>query len=160
MGWWADGHVWPDRAVRIHSPATIKSLLKKGLLEGNGRGEKIALEGWDGISTMQPPIPILWISDRGRKLIDKIKEETGLFFDKENYELIEPEIEDDDPDGFCVGRFATAREAALAYDRAMILLHGDNVDTNFPPGESEHVVLSDEVMRQINALKAGRGRVQ
>jgi hypothetical protein len=83
-----------------------------------------------------------------------------LFFDKENYELIEPETEDNEADGLIVGHFATEREAALAYDRAMILLHGDDTDTNFPPEESEHVVLSDEVMRQINALKAGRGRLQ
>ena len=38
MGWWADGHVWPNGVVRIHSPVTIKSLLKKGLLEGNAGG--------------------------------------------------------------------------------------------------------------------------
>ena len=35
MGWWADGHVFPDGVVRIHLPATIKSLLKLGLLVGN-----------------------------------------------------------------------------------------------------------------------------
>jgi hypothetical protein len=65
MGWWADGHVRPDGIVRIHSPATIKSLVKKGLLEGNSRGEKMALEDWDGISTMEPPIPMLWTSAKG-----------------------------------------------------------------------------------------------
>jgi hypothetical protein len=45
-------------------------------------------------------------------------------------------------------------------DRAVILLHGEDAETNFPPEESSHVVLADEVMRQINALKAGRGRLQ
>ena len=34
-GGWADGHVFPDGVVRIHLPATIKSLLKLGLLVGN-----------------------------------------------------------------------------------------------------------------------------
>jgi hypothetical protein len=65
-------------------------------------------------------------------------------------------------DGFFIewGPFPTAREAALACDRAMILLYGDDADTNFPPAESEDVVLPDEVMRQINAAKAGRGRIQ
>jgi hypothetical protein len=41
-GWWADGHVWADGVYRIHSPATVKSLLKKGLLEGNARGATLA----------------------------------------------------------------------------------------------------------------------
>jgi hypothetical protein len=58
-----------------------------------------------------------------------------------------------------LGHFGTELEAALAYDRAAILIYGDDAETNFPPEESEHVVLSDEVMRQINALKGGRGRL-
>jgi hypothetical protein len=161
MGWWADGHVWPDGVVRIHSAATIRSLLKNGLLEGNGRGKKIAFVGWDGISTMETPIPMLWTSPKGKKLLEKITNETGLVFDKENYQLVEPAIdEDDEADGLALGHFATEREAALADDRAAILLYGGDAETNFPPEESEHVVLSDEVMRQINALKAGRGRPQ
>jgi hypothetical protein len=44
MGSWADGHVFPDGVVSIHSPATIKSLLKSGLLEGNVGGEFAWLE--------------------------------------------------------------------------------------------------------------------
>jgi hypothetical protein len=43
---------------------------------------------------------------------------------------------------------------------AAILLYGDKAETDFPPEESEYVVLPEEVMRQINALKAGRGRLQ
>jgi hypothetical protein len=97
---------------------------------------------------------------KGRKLLDKISEETGLFFDKENYELIEPETEENEADGLVLGHFATEREAALAYDRAMILLYGHQAETNFPPEESEHVTLPVEVTRQINALKVGRGRLQ
>jgi hypothetical protein len=162
MGWWADRHVFADGVTRIHSRATVKSLVKKRLLDGNPRGEAIALGGWDGKSTMEPPVPMLWTSEKGRRLLDKIEKETGLFFDKENYELIAPETEEADAeaDGITMGHFATEREAALAYDRAAILLYGEAAETNFPPEESEHVVLSDEVMRQINALKAGRGRLQ
>ena len=31
---------------------------------------------------------MLWTSAKGSRLLDKINEETGLVFDKENYELI------------------------------------------------------------------------
>jgi hypothetical protein len=63
-------------------------------------------------------------------------------------------------EGRALGHFATEREAALAYDRAMILLYGHQAETNFPPEESEHVTLPVEVTRQITALKVGRGRLQ
>jgi len=56
-----------------------------------------------------------------------------------------------------LGYYATELEAALAYDRAAILIYGDAADTNFAPKQSEHVVLPDGVMRQIKALKAGGG---
>jgi hypothetical protein len=160
MGWWADGHVWADGVDRIHSPATVKSLLKKGLLEGNARGENIASEGRDGKSTMEPPIPKLWTSAKGKKLLDKITSETGIVFDRENYQLVEPGTDDEPADGIGLGCFETEREAALAYDRAAVLIYGDEAETNFPPEESEHVVFPDEIMRRINALKAGRGRLQ
>jgi hypothetical protein len=160
MGWWADEHVFADGVVRIHSPATIKSLLKKGLLKGNGRGVEIAIEGHDGRSTLELPIPWLWITAKGRKLLAKITSETGIVFDRENYELVEPGTEDEAGDGIALGHFATEREAALAQDRAAILIYGEEAETNFPPEESEHIVFPDEVMRQINALKAGRGRLQ
>src|SRR6476660_7321285 len=81
MGWWADGHVFPDGVVRIHSPATIKSLLKLGLLEGNAGGEALGLGKPGRID--EPQIAMLWTSAKGRKLLDKINKETGLGFDKE-----------------------------------------------------------------------------
>jgi hypothetical protein len=92
MGWWADR---ADGLAGIHSPATVKSLLKKGLLEGNARGENIASGGWDGKSTMEPPIPELWTSAKGKKLIDKITSETGILFDRESYHLVEPGTHDE-----------------------------------------------------------------
>jgi len=61
MGWWADRHVFPDGVVRTHSPATMKSLLKLGLLEGNVGGEALGLG-----RIVEPPIPMLWISAKGR----------------------------------------------------------------------------------------------
>jgi hypothetical protein len=95
MGWWADGHVFADGATKIHSPATVKSLLKKGLLEGNTRGENIALGGWDGKSTMEPPIPKVWASAKGQALLDEITSDTGIVFDRENYQLVEPRTHDE-----------------------------------------------------------------
>jgi hypothetical protein len=66
---------------------------------------------------------MLWISAKGRKLLDKIAEETDLAFDKENYELIEPETEENEAEVLDLGYFATGREAALAYDRAATPRH-------------------------------------
>jgi hypothetical protein len=153
MGWWAHGHHWREgEGVGIHSPATVKSLVKMGLLDGNARGKKIALEGLDGKSTMKSPIPRLWASEKGRKVLEEFNEASGLAFDKEHYRLVESEP----ADGINLGYFDTEREAALAYDRAAILMFGDDAITNFPPEESEDVVFSDEIMRRINAAKAGR----
>src|SRR5262249_37872143 len=91
MGWWVDRYECVYGLHRVHS-ATVKSLLKRGLLEGNARGENIALGGWDGKSTMEPPI--LWTSAKGKKLLDKITRGLASYSrilivsEKEHYRII------------------------------------------------------------------------
>jgi hypothetical protein len=113
MGWWAEGYNWPDHIVRIHSPRTIKALLKWGLLEGNGCGEELAVGDLPPTATQQTPA--LWTSEKGRTLLNTITTENGLVFDNDGYRVIVPEPEEE-TDGIVLGDFATEREAALAYE--------------------------------------------
>jgi hypothetical protein len=50
---------------------------------------------------------------------------------------------------------ASEIEAALAYDRAAIMIHGDAADLNFEPEASAHVTFPPEIMRRIEAAKRG-----
>ncbi len=125
-----------------------------GLLDGNDRGKKIAREGWDGKSTMEAPIPKLWTSEKGQRLLEDFTEGSGWVFDKANYRLVQSAA-GVVVSGINLGFFDTEREAALAYDRAAILILGDAAETNYPPEESEHLTFPVEIMRKINALKAG-----
>jgi hypothetical protein len=65
----------------------------------------------------------------------------------------------DHPDVVVLGDFAVEPDAALVYDRTAMLTHAENADSDFPREESEQIDSSDEIMRQLNALK-GRGRLQ
>jgi hypothetical protein len=60
---------------------------------------------------------------------------------------------------FNLGYFDTPEEAALAYDRAMLIINPDipREELNFDPDESEHVTFSPEVLRQIHAIRDGKG---
>lgn len=54
-----------------------------------------------------------------------------------------------------LGVFDSEMEAALAYDRAAVLIYGDEADLNFPPEKSAHVTFPQEIMRKIEAAKRG-----
>jgi hypothetical protein len=55
-----------------------------------------------------------------------------------------------------LGEFDSQLEAALAYDRAAILIFGDEADLNFPPEKSAHITFPREIMRKIEAAKRGK----
>jgi hypothetical protein len=66
-----------------------------------------------------------------------------------------------DDDGFFLGEFDSERQAALAYDRAMLIVDPDTPreDLNFDPDESEHVTFPPETLRQLHAMRDGNGRI-
>ena len=82
MGWCAGpGYQGPDNYVpdRTHQ-FVIKSLLKRGLLEGNSCGERAGLR--ELVSSINTKRLLLWISAKGRTLLGKIAIETGFVFDE------------------------------------------------------------------------------
>jgi len=62
---------------------------------------------------------------------------------------------DDDSFNIDLGEFDSEMEAALAYDRAAVLIYGDEADLNFPSEESEYVAFPSDIMRKIEAAKRG-----
>ena len=70
-----------------------------------------------------------------------------------------PGDEGEDGGLFTLGYYATEREAALAYDRAMLIINPGigRDELNFDPVESENVTFPPEVLRQILAVRDGRG---
>jgi len=126
MGWWAGGSEWHDIVVRTHQQFLIRPLLKRGLLEGNSRGEKVVMTGRYNTSTTKET-PMLWISAKGKTLLDKITIETGLVFDEVNYQLIEPG-QKEETDGIDLGNCYSERKPTAAYDRAISLLNEDEAE--------------------------------
>jgi hypothetical protein len=124
LGWRAVGYECPDKYPRIHSPFAIRSLLKRGLLEGNARGEKAGLRYWRHASTGNC---LLWISAKGRTLLSKIAIETGLVFDEVNYQLIRPG-EKVETDGIDLGNCYSERKPTAVYDRAIGLVNEDEAE--------------------------------
>ena len=161
-GWVPDGYRSYHRRAR-HAPSTIKSLLRRGWLEGNSWGVKEAMG--DADETYPEETPMLWISAKGKALLDEITMETGWVFDKGNYRLIRNRAEyrfiqakggeekDVERDSIELGTFDHEWEAVGACDQAAILLYGDEAQTHSPRWAHEDRFLSNEVIRQISALK-------
>lgn len=77
MGWYPHKHPrWDLTGVmRITSPATIRSLYRKGLLDGT-RGD-----GIQSYNFAHGSIPELWTNERGIDLLEAIHHDTGIFYD-------------------------------------------------------------------------------
>jgi len=82
MGWGCDTGVGP---VQIHSPATIKSLWKRGLLDANFNDPRAVgpfrearhVENLDGLRYPHSPevsVLMVWTSELGRKALDDIQQ--------------------------------------------------------------------------------------
>jgi hypothetical protein len=151
---------------RRHAPSTIKSLLRRGWLEGNSYAVKVAMGDED--ETYTEGKPKLWISAKGKTLLEEITMETGWVFDKANYHLIRNrdeyrsiqakgrgEEKDVEKDSIELGTFDHVGEAARACDQAAILLYGDDAQTHihYHHEQPRPAILCDEVIRQISALK-------
>jgi hypothetical protein len=107
----------------------------------------------------------LWLSAKGKTLLEEIAIETGWVFDEANYSLTrnraeyrsiqaqEGEEKDGERDSIDLGTFDDWFEAAYACDQATILLHGEDAQTYFDGWLPKAAILSDEVIRQISALK-------
>jgi hypothetical protein len=146
-----------------HAPSTIKSLLRRGWLEGTSYGVKWALEHEYKISPEEKRK--LWVSAKGKTLLEEIAIETGWVFDKDNYDLIRNRAEyrsiqakgeeemDVEKDSIDLGTFDHLWEAAGACEQAAILLYGEDAKIYFDGRPRSAAVLSDEVIRQISALK-------
>ena len=154
MAWLAEGYNRADRSTRVRSRAIIKSLVEAGLLEGNGRGEQVALAGPDEGSN---PIPMLWASAKGKKLLAEIAE-TGfeLVLDDDTPRLVlhTPEGE---MDGIGLEEFDGGIEIGLAHDRVLLLLPRVAAANLPPEDESERVILHDKVVGQNSGLAHDRG---
>lgn len=154
-GWVADIPEPPRR----HASSTIKPLVRRDWLEGNSWGVKEAM----GDETYPHGMAKLWISGKGKTLLKEITIESGWVFDEANYEVIRNRAEyrsiqakgdeemDVEKDIIELGTFDDCCEAAHACDQAAILLHGEDAQTYLPHWLV--AVLSDEVIRQITALK-------
>jgi hypothetical protein len=162
-GWLAD----IPRPPRAHAPSTIKSLLRRGWLEGNSWGVKEAMG--DGDDTCPEDTPKLWISAKGKTLIEEIAIESGWVFDpkcenpthpglirnRAEYRSIQAKGEEEmdvEKDSIDLGTFDDWCKASLACDQAAILLYGDDAQT-YSSYRLPKKILTDDVIRQISALK-------
>jgi hypothetical protein len=123
--WLADFPCPPRR----HAPSTIKSLVKRGLLEGDSYAVNVAL----GDEDQTYKKATLWISAKGKTLLEEIAAESGWVFDADNYRLIrnrteyrsieakerEGEQKDVERDSIDLGTFDYLSEAARACDQAL-----------------------------------------
>jgi hypothetical protein len=59
----------------------------------------------------------------------------------------------DDSFNLSLGFFDSEEEADLAWDRAMIIVYGDEAETKFSPEFSAHITFSPEIMRVLKSAR-------
>ena len=112
---------------------------------------------WQVRTKDRNPIPMLWASAKGKKLLAEIAE-TG-------FELV---LDDDTPglvlhtpegemDGIGLEEFDGGIEIGLAHDRVLLLLPRVAAANLPPEDESERVILHDKVVGQNSGLAHDRG---
>ena len=155
--WLADVPYPPMR----HQPSTIKSLVRRGWLEGDSYAVNVAM----GDEKLSWEKATLWISAKGKTLLEEIAIKSGWVFDEANYDLVRNRDEyrsiqakgeeemDAEKDAIDLGTFDCLSNAARACDQAAILLYGDDAQTYFDRRSPRVAILSDEVVRQISVLK-------
>jgi hypothetical protein len=140
MGWFYNK---PGGSHRVHSAAVVKSLVETGLLEGNSRGEKIALRGQDEEST---PEPFLRTSTKGRTLLAEIAEDGFVVVLDDGGHRVVVHAPEEEWDGIDLEDFDSELKVALAHDRVLLLLPGGAAGNLPPEDESEHLILHDRVV--------------
>ena len=67
-----------------HAPSTIKSLVRRGWLEGSSYAVNVAM----GDEKLSWEKATLWISAKGKTLLEEIAIESGWVFDEANYDVV------------------------------------------------------------------------
>jgi hypothetical protein len=87
MGWYPHDHPRWDltEVMRITSPATIRSLQRRDLLDGTPD------QMIQSYNFAHGSIPELWTNERGIDLLEVIRHDTGIFYDVTTDTLVYPD---------------------------------------------------------------------